>query len=423
MTDAVSAASTTQPEQAATTSTPKGADTGRRSRGTVWMLGRLMPFLRPYRGRIVLATLALVVAAAATLTVPMAFRQLIDLGFVAQDAATGGATVNRYFLALFGVAVVLGMGTAVRFYFVSWLGERVTADLRSAIYAHVLKQDPTFFETLKAGEVLSRLTADTTLVQTLIGTSVSMGLRNALLFVGALGLMVYTSPTLASSIVGLVLLVVAPILVLGRRVRRLSRASQDRIADSSALAGERLNAIQTVQAFAREAFEAGQFEQITETAFSAAIRRIRARSTLTAIAIVLVFGAIVFVLWMGAHAVIQGRMTGGTLTQFILYSTIMAGATGALSEVLGDIQRAAGAMERLMELLSVRSAIAVTPAVSERAAAPDVLHPQASVAGSALSLREVVFSYPSRPAERAIDAVTLDVHPGETVALVGPPPT
>ncbi len=401
-------------------------------RGAVATLRGLSPFLRPYRVRLMIASLALLVAAAATLVVPVAFRQMIDMGFVVADAQQGGANINRWFLGLFGVSVVLGLGTAVRFYFVSWLGERVTADLRSAIYAHVLRQDPLFFETLKSGEVLSRLTADTTLVQTLVGTSVSLGLRNALLFAGALAMMLYTSPTLAAMIVGLIVFTVLPILLLGRRVRRLSRASQDTLADTSALAGERLNAIQTVQAFAREAFEAERFSRATESSFRAAVRRIRARSTLTAIAIVLVFGGIVFVLWMGAHAVIAGQMTGGTLTQFILYAAMVAGATGALSEVMGDVQRAAGATERLLELLAVRPAIVVQP---ERAAArpavgaePAAPLPVAAAhrdgaavrVGAALALERVTFNYPSRLAEHALDDVTLTVRPGETVAVVGP---
>ena len=275
------------------------------ARSSLAVLRELAPFMRPYGGRVVAATVALLVAAMATLVTPIAFRQMIDLGFGFSGGALtrSSAHVDYWFLALFGVSVVLAIGTAVRFYFVSWLGERVTADLRSAVYGHVLRQDPTFFETLKSGEVLSRLTADTTLIQTLVGTSVSMGLRNSLLFIGSLAMMMVTSPRLAALIVGLILLVVLPIVMFGRRVRKLSRASQDRIADASALAGERLNAIQTVQAFARESFEAGHFRESAEQAFSAAIRRTRARSILTAMAIVLVFGSIVFVLWLGAQAV------------------------------------------------------------------------------------------------------------------------
>jgi len=389
-----------------------GAAPRQASRGSLAVLRALWPFLSPYRARVALAAVALLVAAAATLALPLAFRQLIDLGFA--DVTASGAGVNRAFLALFAVAVVLALGTALRFYCVSWLGERVTADIRNAVYRQVLRQDPRFFETLKTGEVLSRLTGDTTLIQTLVGTSVSLGLRNALLFAGALTMLVITSPALAAAIVGLLVVVVLPILLFGRRVRRLSRDSQDRIADASALAGETLNAIQIVQAYAREAFEGERFAASTESAFGSAIRRIRARSALTALAIVLVFGAIVFVLWMGAHAVLEGRMTAGLLTQFILYAVIVGGAAGAIAEVFGDVQRAAGATERLLELIEAQPAIAA-PAdavpLPGRASRP---------AAAAVEFDRVCFSYPSRPADRALDAVSLRVAPGETVAIVGP---
>ncbi|MFP5412820.1 MAG: ABC transporter transmembrane domain-containing protein [Gammaproteobacteria bacterium] len=405
-------------------------DTSQASRGSLAVLRALWPFLAPYRSRVVLAAVALLIAAGATLALPLAFRQLIDLGFadVAAAGAASGAGVNRAFLALFAVAVVLALGTALRFYCVSWLGERVTADIRNAVYRQVLRQDPRFFETLKTGEVLSRLTGDTTLIQTLVGTSVSLGLRNALLFAGALTMLVITSPALAAAIVGLLVVVVLPILVFGRRVRRLSRDSQDRIADASALAGETLNAIQIVQAYAREAFESGRFAASTETAFGSAIRRIRARSALTALAIVLVFGAIVFVLWMGAHAVLEGRMTAGLLTQFILYAVIMGGSAGAIAEVFGDVQRAAGATERLLELIEAQPAIAAPadPVRLPRRAPGKAAHADAPAAAgapvtaAAVEFDRVGFSYPSRPAERALDAVSLRVAPGETVAIVGP---
>ncbi|MEB2335924.1 MAG: ABC transporter transmembrane domain-containing protein [Burkholderiales bacterium] len=395
---------------------PEAPSTGARdpsaARRSSWsVLRALWPFMAPYRGRVALAAIALLVAAAATLVVPLAFRQMIDVGFAARAAVSGRANVNLWFLALFGVAVVLALGTALRFYSVSWLGERVTADLRRAVYRQVLRQDARFFETLKTGEVLSRLNTDTTLIQTLVGTSISLGLRNALLFAGALVMLVVTSPQLASIIVGLLLLVVLPILVFGRRVRRLSRVSQDALADSSALAGETLNAVQIVQAYAREPLEAQRFGASTESAFASAIRRVRARSLLTALAIVLVFGAIVFVLWLGAHAVLEGRLTAGLLTQFILYAALVAGATGAIAEVLGDVQRAAGATERLLELLEAEPAIRAP-------AEPVRLVP--SGGGSRVAFESVTFSYPSRPGERALDRVTLEVAPGETVALVGP---
>lgn len=308
----------------------------------------LLPFLLPYRKQFLQAGVALVVAAASTLAIPYAFKQMIDLGF---GGATGAGAksiqhVDLVFLALFGVASVLALATAARFYMVSWLGERVTADIRSAVYAHVVTQSPQFFETTQTGEVLSRITTDTTLIQAVVGTSISMALRNVLLFFGGLAMLFVTSVKLSSIIIGLLVLVVVPIVTFGRRVRKLSRDSQDRIADASAMAGEILNAMSTVQAFTHEKIEASRFGASVESAFQTAMRRIRARSLLTCIAILLVFGTIVFVLWLGAHAVIEGSMTGGDLGQFILYASIVAGAIGALSEVMGEAQRAAGATER-----------------------------------------------------------------------------
>ena len=390
------------------------------ARGSMAVLSALLPFMRPYRSRVIAAAVSLLIAAAAALAIPVAFRQMIDLGFAAQGIAGQGARqVNLTFIALFGVAALLALGTAVRFYFVSWLGERITADLRDAVYRSVLRQDPMFFETLKTGEVLSRLTADTTLIQTLVGTSVSMGLRNALLFAGGLVMLIVTSPGLASMIVGLLVLVVLPIMLFGRRVRKLSRDSQDRVADTSALAGETLGAIQIVQAYAREPFESARFERATGVAFGAAVRRIRARALLTASAILLVFGAIVFVLWLGAHAVIEGRMSAGLLTQFILYATMVAGATGALAEVLGDVQRAAGATERLLELMSARPTIRGPQGGTGRAAASAIDEAQAR-SGSRVVFESVDFRYPSRPAERALADLSFDVPAGRTIALVGP---
>ncbi|MCD6671696.1 MAG: ATP-binding cassette domain-containing protein [Burkholderiaceae bacterium] len=383
-------------------------------RGSLSILRALWPFMAPYRARVAVAVAALLVAAAATLVIPLAFRRMIDVGFASPQGVAGAALsgdVDTWFLALFGVAVVLALGTALRYYSVSWLGERVTADLRRAVYRQVLRQDARFFETLKTGEVLSRLNTDTTLIQTLVGTSVSLGLRNALLFVGGLAMLIVTSAELASIIVGLLLVVVLPILVFGRRVRRLSRASQDALADTSALAGETLGAIQIVQAYVREPLEAQRFGAATESAFASAIRRTRARAALTALAIVLVFGAIVFVLWLGARAVLDERLTAGLLTQFILYSALVAGATGAIAEVLGDVQRAVGATERLLELLGAQPSI-----VSPRHAQPLPVRR----AGAGVRFEGVGFRYPSRPYELALEAITLDIAPGETVALVGP---
>ena len=375
------------------------------------MLKGLFPFLRPYKKQFLLAALALVVAAGSTLAIPYAFRQIIDVGF-GMAGGKNAAHIDLYFVALFGVACVLALATAARFYIVSWLGERVTADLREAVYRHVVSQSPQFFETTQTGEVLSRLTTDTTLIQTLVGTSISMALRNALLFAGGLVMLFVTSMKLSSLILIMLAAVVLPIVLFGRRVRKLSRDSQDRVADASALAGEILNAIPTVQAYTREKDEAGRFRDAVERAFRTAMARIRARSLLTVVAILLVFGAIVFVLWLGAHAVMRGEMSTGELGQFILYAAVVAGAIGALSEVMGDAQRAAGAAERLLELLSVESPIQSPFHACE-------LPPRGSN-GAALALRQVSFHYPSRPESASVADLSLEVRPGETVAVVGP---
>ncbi|QJQ02370.1 ABC transporter transmembrane domain-containing protein [Herbaspirillum rubrisubalbicans] len=374
-------------------------------------LRKLLPFLSPYKQQFLLAGLALIVAAAATLAVPYAFKQMIDLGFGAAGSKSA-SHINLYFLALFGVACVLGVATALRFYMVSWLGERVTADLRSAVYAHVVTQSPEFFETTKTGEVLSRLTADTTLIQTLVGTSISMALRNALLFAGGMTMLFITSARLTSIIIVMLAAVVLPIVFYGRRVRKLSRASQDRVADASAMAGEILNAMPTVQAFTHEEIEARRFAQSVERAFQTAMERIRARSLLTVVAILLVFGAIVFVLWLGAHAVMEGSMSGGELGQFILYASLVAGSLGALSEVMGDTQRAAGATERLLDLLAAQSPV-------QSVLLPEKLPPR-TANGAALQIDALDFHYPSRPGSASLSGFSLAVQPGETVAVVGP---
>ncbi|HJV80135.1 ABC transporter transmembrane domain-containing protein [Noviherbaspirillum sp.] len=380
-------------------------------KGSLATLKGLLPFLAPYKKQIILAGIALLVAAGATLAIPYAFKQMIDLGFGAAGAKSS-AHIDLYFLALFGVASVLAIATAARFYMVSWLGERVTADMRSAIYRHVVTQSPQFFETTQTGEVLSRLTTDTTLIQTLVGTSISMALRNALLCIGGLIMLFVTSAKLAGIIIVLLAAVVLPIVLFGRRVRKLSRASQDRVADTSALAGEILNAMPTVQAYTHEKLEAQRFGELVERAFQVALQRIRARSLLTVVAILLVFGANVFVLWLGAQAVIQGSMTAGELGQFILYATIVAGAIGALSEVIGDAQRAAGAAERLLELMAVRSPI-------QSPSQPQALPPR-TANGASLTLQGIGFRYPSRPQSPALLDLSLDIRPGENVAVVGP---
>ena len=386
-------------------------------------LGRLLPFVAPYRSRVLMASLALLLAAGATLSVPLAFRHLIDAGFGSQQAVDGP------FLALFGVALLLAIATSLRFYSVSWLGERVTADLRSAVFSKVLAQDAAFFDDIRGGEVLSRLTTDTALIQTLVGTSISLGLRNAVLGTGALVMMLITEAMLALMMMGLLAATLIPVIAIGRRVRRLSRASQDRIADASALAGETLGAIQIVQAFNRGPWEAARFAAAAELAFEAATRRVRVRAALTAIAIVLSFGVIVFVLRSGAGSVIAGDLSAGLLAQFILYAALLAGAIGALAEVIGDIQRAAGATERLSQLLDSEPAIGSTtqhaaPAGSKAGGT----QPAASVERSpargaapepAIAFDAVTFTYPTRD-QPALEAVSFSVTPGETVALVGP---
>ena len=375
-------------------------------------LRHLLPFCRPYRGRFALALVFLCVAAIATLTIPFAFRNLIDHGFAATQSGERGA-IDNYFLALFGVAVVLAVFTAARFYMVSWLGERVTADLRAAVYARMLIQSPQFFETTRTGEVLSRLTTDTTLVQTVIGTSVSMGLRNLFLFAGGLAVLLYTNPHATLIILAVIAATVIPVALFGRRVRKLSRASQDRVADASAIAGEVLNAMPVVQAFTNEAFEGRRFAQSVERAFETAITRTRARAWLTAIIISIVFGGAIYGLWLGARAVAAGNMSGGALAQAILYVALVAGSVGALAEVIGDIMRAAGATERLLELQTARPHI-------ESVSGARPLPPRSNAAGVRVEFDRVLFRYPSRPLAAALDHVTLTAAPGETVAIVGP---
>ncbi|MYM83602.1 ATP-binding cassette domain-containing protein [Duganella sp. FT50W] len=397
-----------------TASTPAAAApsaTRELKKGSLATLRGLTPFLAPYKRQFAMAGIALVVAAGSTLAIPAAFKQMIDLGFGGAGAKSI-QHVDLVFLALFGLATLLALATAARFYTVSWLGERVTADIRSAVYNHVITQSPEFFETTQTGEVLSRITTDTTLIQSVVGTSISMALRNVLLFIGGLAMLFVTSVKLSSIIIGLLILTVLPIVMYGRRVRSLSRDSQDRVADASAMAGEILNAMPTVQAFTHEKIESQRFGASIEGAFQTAMRRIRARAVLTMLAIVLVFGAIVFVLWLGAHAVLSDEMTGGDLGQFILYASIVAGAIGALSEVMGEAQRAAGATERLLELMSVQSTI-------QPPARPLTLPPRAAN-GAALTLNDIVFCYPSRPETNSLDHITLDIEPGETVAVVGP---
>jgi ATP-binding cassette subfamily B protein len=373
----------------------------------------LLPFVLPYRGQVVLALLFLLMAAGATLALPYAVRVLVDQGLAGSADGLGErlVAIRHHFLLLFAVAVALGVFTAARFFMVSWLGDRVTTDLRQAVYAHVLQQSPQFFETLKTGEVLSRLTTDTTVIQNAVGSSVSMGLRNAVLFVGGIAMLVATSPRLMLTVVGIIALVVLPAMLIGRRVRRLSRASQDRVADSSALAGEILNAMPVVQSYTQEASEARRFHVANERAFATAVRRTGMRAALTAFVIVGVFGSLLYGLYGGVQSVLVGRITAGELSQTALYITLVAGAAAVLGEVWGDLLRAAGATERLMELLQSESSI--------RSPAEPVPLPPAP-RGSRVEFRDIDFAYPSRPQQRVLDAFSLAVEPGQTVALVGP---
>ncbi|MBY0576541.1 MAG: ATP-binding cassette domain-containing protein, partial [Gallionellaceae bacterium] len=316
-----------------------------------------------------------------------------------------------HFAALFGLASVWAVAVAARFYTVSWVGERVTADLRSAVYARVLRQSPQFFETLQTGEVLSRLTGDTTLIQTVVGSSISMGLRSLFQFTGGMVMLAVTSFYLFSLNLGLMLVLMLPIILIGRRVKKLSRESQDKIADASALAGEILNAVPTVQAYTQEQHETQRFADSAELSFTTAIRRTRVRAAMTALIITAVTGTIIFVLWVGANQVQQGSMTGGQLASFILYAALVAGGVGTMAEVWGDVMRAAGATERLLELLHAESAI-------KESGITEAASPQPEQA--AIRFEQVSFRYPSRLQTAALDNISLDIAPGESVALVGP---
>ena len=376
-------------------------------------LRALLPFVGRYKPQIALALLFLLLAAASTLALPYAVKLLVDGGLALPAAEAGArlAAIRNHFVGLFGVAVALGVFTAARFYMVTWIGERVTTDLRQAVYSHVLQQSPQFFETLKTGEVLSRLTTDTTVIQNAVGSSISMGLRNAVLFAGGLAMLIATSPGLMLTVAGIIVLVVLPAIVIGRRVRRLSRASQDRIADTSGIAGEILNAIPVVQSFTQEAAEARRFGEANEQAFAASIRRTGVRSMLTAFVIVGVFGSLLYGLYGGVQRVIGGEITAGQLSQTALYIAVVAGAVAVLAEVWGDLLRASGATERLMELLTARSAVADPPA-------PKAL--PARSGGVRIEFDAVRFAYPSRRGQPVLDGLSLAVAPGENVALVGP---
>ncbi len=369
-------------------------------------LRALIPWLAPYRLRIAGAGVALIVAAGSVLVLGQGLRALIDEGFGAGD----GALLDRALAGLFVVIALLAAATFGRFYLVAWVGERVVADMRRAVFERMLGLSAAFFESARVGEVLSRLTTDTTLLQVVVGSSVSVALRNVLLFLGGTALLFVTSPRLAGLVFLIVPVVVLPIVFFGRRVRRLSRASQDRVADISAHGEETLNAIRTVQAFGHEPIDGRRFGVRVDDALATALRRNMARGLLTAFVIVTVFSAVGVILWIGGHDVMDGRISPGELSAFVFYAVVVAGSVGAVSEVIGDLQRAAGATERLLELMRIDSEIAAPP---EPVRLPDP--PVGTV-----SFEEVRFHYPSRPDSAALDGVSFEIAAGERVALVGP---
>ena len=368
-------------------------------------LGALWPFVRPYRGMLAAALVALVLTAGISLVMPMAVRRVVD-GF--QQSAD--ALLDEYFVAALVVAVALALGTGVRYYLVTRLGERVVADIREAVFARVIGLSPAFYEKIMTGEVLSRITTDTTLILSVIGSSVSVALRNVLILIGGIVMLLFTSAKLTGLVLLIVPVVIVPIVVLGRRLRVLGRENQDWIAKSSGNASEALLSVQTVQAFTHEAPSREAFRAVTEESFLSAKRRVGTRAVMTVIVITLIFSGVVGVLWIGARDVRAGEMTIGALVQFVIYAIMTAGSVGALSEIWSELQRAAGATERLVELLTAEDAVK-DPAQPVKA--------PAKIAG-AISFEDVTFRYPARPGQIALDHVTLQVNPGETVALVGP---
>ena len=379
----------------------------RRPRGrNLRPLLRLTPFLRRYKLQMVMALVALLAAAGATLAVPLAVRRIIDNGFTTENAAL----VDRYFMAMMAVVVVLALGSALRFYFVMWIGERVVADVRDAVFSHLLKLSPGFFEAQRTGEVVSRLTADTTQIKAAFSSTASIALRNAVMLIGTIVMMVATSPKLAGLSLLALPLVVLPLVVYGRRVRNLSRNAQDTLASSAAFAQERLQAVSTVQSNLQEDTSRRAFGDATEQAFAAAAKRTFARAVLTALIIGVAAGAVVSLLWYGANEVISGDMTAGTLSQFLIYAILAASSLGQLSEVWGEVQLAAGAAERISELLDETPQIAAPPVPQSLPRPPK----------GELALDRVSFSYPTRPETLALDNVSFTVRTGERVAIVGP---
>ncbi|MBB4275955.1 ABC transporter transmembrane domain-containing protein [Rhizobium mongolense] len=369
-------------------------------------LGRLAPYVKHYRGIVAGALVSLIVAAVTSLTLPLAVRRMIDHGFTQAD----GTFINSYFAMLLVIAVILAVASAFRYYFVITLGERIVSDLRRDVFAHVTRLSPSFFDVNQSGEIVSRLTADTTQIKSAVGATASVALRNLILCLGAMGMMIVTSPKLSSLVLGAIPLIVFPLVGFGRSVRKRSRAAQDTLAEASAFANETIAATRTVQAFNGEDAAASRYGAAVESAYEAARSAIRSRALLTGIAITLIFGSVVAVLWVGAHNVLTGTLSAGTLGQFLLYSVIAAGSLGALSEVWGELSQAAGAADRLTELLDEVSTIAA-PEKPETLPVPT---------RGRVEFSNVHFAYPSRPGKSALHGLSFNVTPGETVAIVGP---
>jgi ATP-binding cassette subfamily B protein len=366
----------------------------------------LRPYLARHLGMVLAAFVALVISAALMLTIPVAVRRMIDVGFAAQD----GVFIDRYFITLIGIGVMLALASAGRMYAVNWLGERVVADLRADVFRHLATLGPAFYDSTHSGEVMSRLTADTTQIKAAAGSALSQALRNLIMLIGALTMMFVTSPALAALGLTAIPVIVLPLMAYGRAVRRLSRAAQDRLADASVYAAENLAAVRTMHAFGQQATVSSRFAAASERAFDAARTRLLSRAGLTALAIALIVSSVVAILWFGSRLVIGGEITGGRLGQFVLYAMFAAGAIAELSEVWGEIAQAAGAAERLMELLSVRST------VSE----PARPRPMPVPAVGTIAFEDVRFAYPSRPGAPALNGVSFNIERGETVAVVGP---
>jgi ATP-binding cassette subfamily B protein len=377
-----------------------------RERGKLRPLVMLLPYLVRYRGRAAAALVALLVASLATLAVPVAVRRMIDFGFSPERIGL----IDQYFSVMIAVVLMLAVASALRYYFVTTLGERVVADLRSAVFAHVTRLSAAFFDTARSGEILSRLTADTTQIKSAVGASVSIALRNLFLFLGSAAMMVVTSPRLSGFVLAAIPVIVLPLVGFGRAVRRRSREAQDTLADASAYASELIGAVRTLQAFTNERLAGARFSGAVERAYDAALKSTRSRAVLTAVVIFLVFASVVMILWVGAQDVLAGRLTAGTLGQFVLYAVFAAGGLGELSQVWGEISQAAGAAERLEELLSEKPAVA----------APTHPKPLPVPARGAVAFNDVRFAYPARPQSTVLDGISLDVVPGEKVAIVGP---